>query len=90
MRRIKEDERYKVGACYSVAGFEVSIIDLATSTPEWRNMHIYIFGGVLPKRSYWLGWNGERSNHSRDWQLLKEHQPAIYEWLLKSLAEWAI
>jgi hypothetical protein len=89
MRRIKEDERYRTGALYPVAGFEVAIRYTYVS-PEWRSIHLYIFGGELPKRSYWFGWNGERTNHSRDIGRLEQHHPAIYEWLIKSLVEWTI
>jgi hypothetical protein len=45
----------------------------------WRNLRLIRTGnGKFRKRSWWLGWNGERMSDSRDAKILKEHYPEVY------------
>ncbi|WP_155255193.1 hypothetical protein [Bradyrhizobium elkanii] len=60
---------------------------------EWRSLRL-IKGGRksrrVPKRSFWLGWNGQRLARNHDTGVLAEHYPEIYDWVVAELeaAQW--
>ena len=52
----------------------------------WSNFALVAPAGETQKRKYYGGWNGERLARNRDMDILSEHLPHIYEWLVKILA----
>ena len=52
----------------------------------WQHFKLVYARSDLPKRNWWLAWNGERLAHNRDAGLLAEHQPDVYDWVVAVLA----
>jgi hypothetical protein len=49
------------------------------SADGWQSLRLIRTGnGKFRKRSWWLGWNGERLAENRDAKILEEHYPEIY------------
>jgi hypothetical protein len=51
----------------------------------WRSLHLTRDGKKLQKRSWWLGWNGERLARNCDLGLLAEHHEDVLEWVYEVL-----
>ena len=56
------------------------------STDGWRSLRLIRTGnGKFRKRSWWLGWNGERLSENRDAKILEEHYPEIYAAVIEAI-----
>jgi hypothetical protein len=53
-------------------------------TGRWHSLKL-VATGRRRKRSWWLGFNGERLSRTTDAGLLAEHEPAILQWVLDEL-----
>jgi hypothetical protein len=53
-----------------------SLYDRLVPGEGWINLKL-VGSGTLPKRNWWLGFNGTRLLRSRDAGLLEQHQPDI-------------
>ena len=61
------------------------LFNLFTGHSEWDNLKLISKKPRLHKASFLLGWNGERLARSKDCQILLEHSPEVYEWIVKGL-----
>jgi hypothetical protein len=64
-------------------GWELRV-KLRPSTGGWHNFVLVAPESETRKRKYYGGWNGERLAQSYDMDILLEHVPSIYRWLVKT------
>ena len=62
------------------------LCDRQVSRDGWTNFRLVSTTGGLPKRSWWLGWNGGRLARNRDAGLLEQHHPEIHAWVIHVLS----
>ena len=62
-----------------------SLYDRLSPSGGWISLKL-VASGKLPKRHWWLGFNGTRMSRNRDAELLEQHQPDIYAWVVHSLS----
>jgi hypothetical protein len=62
-----------------------SLYDRPSPSGGWIGLKL-VASGKLPKRNWWLGFNGTRLSRSRDAGLLEQHQPDIHAWVVRSLS----
>ena len=53
-----------------------SLYDRLSPNGGWISLKL-VASGKLPKRHWWLGFNGTRMSRNRDAELLEQHQPEI-------------
>lgn len=74
-------------AAVTLDGTRWELYELAErSTDDWRALKL-IARAKRPKANYWLGWNGTRMSHGRDWTTLQVREPAVAAWLVLALED---
>jgi hypothetical protein len=61
-----------------------ALYDRQRSSNGWRSLKLVAFER-RHKGSWYFGFNGERLSRSTDADLLAEHEPEIYQWVLDEL-----
>lgn len=56
---------------------------------KWWNFKLVAALRAPTKANYWFGWNGKRTNSSKDWQILKTNRPELYDLVSKYLKQSA-
>lgn len=51
----------------------------------WRSLKL-VLNGKSKKRTWWLGWNGDRLSRNADTRLLATDHPQIHEWVISILS----
>ena len=47
---------------------------------QWKNIKVVSKIKRRKKANFWLAWNGDRFGASKDFAVMVEHWPEIYEW----------
>jgi hypothetical protein len=84
-------KKRKADRTIAIDGDWVLVERTERSAGGWLSLHLSRKGRVK-KRSWWLGWNGERLARNADTALLAEHEPERLRWLEQTLKEdrsWA-
>lgn len=56
---------------------------------EWFTVKIYADGWAQRKANFWIGWNGSRTNRSRDLSIMSEQRPELYDSVMQRLLDSA-
>jgi hypothetical protein len=60
----------------------------AAASNGWRNLKLTRAAppdAKRTKRTWWLGWNGERLARNNDARWLSKREPETYEWIISTL-----
>jgi hypothetical protein len=57
------------------------------ASDDWQSMKLVAQGKALRKANYWFGWNGKRTNNSRDWMTLGGHRAELQQAVLGYLKQ---
>lgn len=57
------------------------------SEDRWHTIKVYADGRAQRKANFWFGWNGERTNRSRDLGVMEQQRPDLYRLVMDRLRE---
>lgn len=84
---LKRNEEHLTGTEIAAIMGEWSLRTTSGARGNWRQFKLVATTTrSMPKRCYWLGWNGKRMAKSHDAGLLAQYQPTIYAWVVEKLA----
>jgi hypothetical protein len=65
---------------------DFELFERSSGSDGWRDLRLIRTGkGKFRKRSWWLGWNGERFAQNHDFKILEEHYPEIHAAVIEAI-----
>jgi len=62
------------------------LFDTGKGANGWRSLKLKLRGrGKIPKRNWWIGFNGERFARNHDLGVLARHNPDVLAWVLAAV-----